>query len=151
MVSASHFIAVTRPSCNTTSDKFEGLGTSSQRSIVFYDAVRSATDQLRQRVAWALAQILTVVPINIDDSLDRTEIYVKFYDIFVKHAFGSYLDILREISYSPLVAEHLSYLNSKSHAYIYRTEEGRVTRADEVSPLLSVEYLLVLLYSDMAS
>ena len=29
--------------------------------------------------------------------------FTTFYDIFVRHAFGSYMNVLREISYSPLV------------------------------------------------
>lgn len=87
-------------------------------------------DQLRQRMAWALSQILTIVPGNIDADTE-TEIYVSYYDIFVRHAFGNYLDILKEISYSPLQAEHLTYLASKSHAYIFQDEDKRVSSADE--------------------
>ena len=52
-------------------------------------------DQLRQRMAWALAQIVTTVPANID-GYDRTEIYLFYYDIFVRHAFGNFGDILSE-------------------------------------------------------
>lgn len=62
---------------------------------------------------------------------DRTEIYLNYYDIMVKHAFNNYRDILAEASYSPLMAEHLSYLASKSHAYVYDTENKRISRADE--------------------
>lgn len=51
--------------------------------------------------------------------------------VFVRHAFGNYLDILKETSYSPLMAEHLSFLDSKSHAYIFETENKRVAFADE--------------------
>lgn len=87
-------------------------------------------DQLRQRMAWALSQILTVVPGNIDANTE-TEIYVSYYDIFVRNAFGNYLDILKEISFSPLQAEHLTYLASKSHAYIFQDEDKRVSSADE--------------------
>jgi hypothetical protein len=42
-----------------------------------------------------LAQIITTVPANID-AFDKTEIYTKYYDIFVKHAFGNFRDILAE-------------------------------------------------------
>ncbi len=34
-------------------------------------------------------------------------------------------------SYSPLMAEHLSYLKSKSHSYVYEFEKKRIARADE--------------------
>jgi|LakMenEpi03Aug12_release.lakeMendotaPanAssembly.Ray.scaffolds.fasta_scaffold4324616_1 hypothetical protein len=42
-----------------------------------------------------LSQIVTTVPVNID-AYDFTEIYTNYYDMFVKHAFGNYRDILAE-------------------------------------------------------
>lgn len=59
----------------------------------------TSSDQLRQRVAWALAQLLVVVKSSISVQLFDTEIFLQYYDIFVRNAFGNYLDILREISY----------------------------------------------------
>ena len=52
-------------------------------------------------------------------------------DIFVKHAFGTYRDVLAEASFAPLMAEHLSYLRSKSHSYIYKQDNKRISSADE--------------------
>ena len=49
----------------------------------------------------------------------------------VKHAFGNYRDILKEAAYSPLMAEHLTYLASKSHGYVYEDDDGRMTSPDE--------------------
>jgi hypothetical protein len=46
------------------------------------------------------------------------------------HAFGNYGDILREISFSPLMAENLSFLQSKSAAYMWE-EQKKVSFADE--------------------
>jgi uncharacterized protein (DUF1800 family) len=105
------------------------ISNNQKRSIWTEIGMRS-NDQLRQRMAWALAQIITVVPINID-AYDRTEAYTIYYDIFVRHAFGNFREILSEISYSPLMAEHLSCLKSKSHAYVYNSENKRVSSADE--------------------
>ncbi len=48
----------------------------------------------------------------------------------MKHAFGNYRDILKAVSYSPMMAEMLSYLESKSASYVLSTE-GRVSRPDE--------------------
>lgn len=45
-------------------------------------------------------------------------------------AFGNYGDILKEISYSPLMAENLSFLQSKSAAYMWETQ-GKISFADE--------------------
>ena len=66
-----------------------------QKQVVWTETALYANDQLRQRMAWALAQVLTTVPDDIDAD-ERTEIYLSYYDIFVKHAFGNYRDILAE-------------------------------------------------------
>ena len=39
--------------------------------------------------------------------------------------------MLAEASFSPLMAEHLSYLRSKSHSYIYNDDNKRISSADE--------------------
>jgi uncharacterized protein (DUF1800 family) len=73
----------------------------------------SAQDQLRQRMAWALSQILVVTSKQItEDGL--SEAYLNYYDIFVRNAFGNYRDILKEVSQSPMMGEMLSFLESKS-------------------------------------
>ena len=36
-----------------------------------------------------------IVPLNIDGK-ELTEIYLQYYDIFVKYAFGNYREILAE-------------------------------------------------------
>ena len=84
------------------------------KKIVWNAVVLSAPDQLRQRMAWALSQILVA---NTAVGRDWTEAFVNYYDIFVKHAFGNYRDILKEVSYSPMMAYFLSYYESKSTAY----------------------------------
>ena len=48
----------------------------------------------------------------------------------LSNAFGNYGDILREISFNPLMAENLSFLQSKSAAYQWETQQ-RVSFADE--------------------
>ena len=55
-----------------------------------------SNDQLRQRMAWALSQILVITPNQIAD-IGLSEIYLNYYDIFVRHAFGNYFDILKEV------------------------------------------------------
>lgn len=53
-----------------------------------------------------------------------------FYDILVRYAFGNYRDILKEISYSVLMAENLSFKKSKSTFYNW-SQFGSVTYPDE--------------------
>ncbi len=86
-------------------------------------------DQVRQRMAWALSQLLAVSASPFDGTLS-TEIFISFYDIFVRNAFGSYRDVLREVAYSPMMATMLTYHKSKSQEYIWRTSR-RVQFADE--------------------
>ena len=105
-------------------------GLSSQREHAWAHIGLTAPDQLRQRVAWALAQLLVIAEGAISDQRDNSEMFLTYYDIFVRHAFGNYRDVLREISYSPLMAENLSYLQSKSAAYIWE-KDGKITFADE--------------------
>lgn len=49
----------------------------------------------------------------------------------MRNAFGSYWDILKEVSYSPLMGEMLSFIESRSSAYVAFTEGGRESRPDE--------------------
>ena len=64
-------------------------------------------------MAWALSQILVITPRQIKES-GLSEAYLNYYDIFVRNAFGSYRDVLKEVSQSPMMAEMLSFLESKS-------------------------------------
>ena len=77
--------------------------------------VTRSPDQLRQRVAWSLAQILVTGEVGTNYAQEH-EVWAAYYDIFVQHAFGSYRDILREVSASPLMAEYLTFLGNKAHA-----------------------------------
>ena len=48
----------------------------------------------------------------------------------MRHAFGNYFDILKEVSYSPMMAEMLSFLDSRSKPYTLK-ERGAISRPDE--------------------
>ena len=87
------------------------------------------SDQLRQRVAWALSQILVITPNQID-AIEQSEIYLNYYDIFVRHAFSSYRSILKEVAYSPMMGEMLSYLKSKSASFVLE-DSGLISFPDE--------------------
>jgi len=100
-----------------------------QKTKVWTHIALEEQDQLRQRMAWALCQIFTVVEDNIGDI--TTEIYLNYYDICVRNAFGNLRDILKEVSYSPLTATHLTFMASKSAAYIYDDTDGKISSPDE--------------------
>ena len=78
------------------------------KKMVWQTLALTAADQLRQRVAWALAQIFV-----INEEISHTkpyiiEQYLTFYDILVRGAFRSYKDLLREIAYSPAMGMMLT-------------------------------------------
>ena len=64
------------------------------------------------------SKILVVVKEAIGSQRGQSEWFLNYYDIFVRNAFGNYRDVLKEVSYNPLMAENLSYLGSKSSAYM---------------------------------
>ena len=77
----------------------------------------------------ALSQLLVISPSSIVSPF-QTESFLTYYDIFVRNAFGNYYDILKEVSYSPMMAEMLSFLDSKSAEYVWK-EQKEVQFADE--------------------
>lgn len=63
-------------------------------------------DQLRQRVAFALSEILVV---SAHDGLSSEQFGLSgYYDILINNAFGNYRDIMGEITLNPVMGEYLS-------------------------------------------
>ena len=90
--------------------------TEGKRTIMSTLAIR-AKDQLRQRVAYALSQIFVISEVGgLDVKRGQQEIWFAFHDILVRHALGSYGDMLKEVAHSPMMGQYLTYLNSKSFA-----------------------------------
>ena len=101
-----------------------------QRQIVWTHAILNDPGQLRQRVAWALSQILVFSPSGIADGDFLTEAFITYYDIFVRNAFGNYRDILKETAFSPMMADMLIFFHMKSTAAAWE-EDGILASADE--------------------
>ncbi len=76
----------------------------------------SATDQLpdplRQRVAFALSEILVTSDRPETLAVDF-EGMANYYDIFEEHAFGNYLDILKKVAMHPVMGVYLSHLGNQ--------------------------------------
>ena len=73
----------------------------------------SASDQLRQRVAFALSEILVVSDFGSDFLEDAPRAIGYYQDILVENAFGNYRDLLQDVTYSPAMAFYLTYLGNK--------------------------------------
>ncbi|MES9863969.1 MAG: DUF1800 family protein [Candidatus Thiodiazotropha sp. LLP2] len=72
------------------------------------------TDQLRQRVAYSLSQLLVVSTSSSTLSM-RGEALAAYYDLLTEHAFRNYRDLLGEIATSPAMGVYLSHQgNSKA-------------------------------------
>ncbi|ASJ76493.1 DUF1800 domain-containing protein [Granulosicoccus antarcticus] len=73
---------------------------------VWWRQAIQADDQLRQRVAFALSQILVV---SAHDGLGDEQFgLANYYDILLRNAFGNYRDLLSEVTRNPLMGEYLS-------------------------------------------
>ena len=65
-----------------------------------------ADDQLRQRVAFALSEILVV---SADSGLgDEQPGLANYYDLLLHHAFGNYRELLEDVTLNPVMGEYLS-------------------------------------------
>jgi uncharacterized protein (DUF1800 family) len=78
----------------------------------FARAALSGPDQLRQRVAFALSQIF--VASRRDPGLENKPLAMTdYYDIFVRHAFGNFSDVLSEVTWHPVMGRYLSHLGNQ--------------------------------------
>ncbi len=77
----------------------------------FWRAAIEGEDQLRQRMAFALSQILVI---SSESALDRAPQTIAHYmDILTQGAFGNYRDLLETVTYSPAMAVYLTYLRNE--------------------------------------
>jgi len=81
----------------------------------WWNVALKAKDQLRQRVAWALSQVLVVSEEGVGKFIrrDSAEGFTAYYDIFVRNAFGNYRDVLKEVSFSPMMGYMLTYIDGR--------------------------------------
>ena len=85
------------------------------KMMTWTSVVLGAADQLRHRVAFALSQILVVGEDGLNKQ-EEYEVYTGYYDVFVRNAFGSYYDVLREVAYHPVMATYLTFHNNRAFA-----------------------------------
>ena len=67
------------------------------KNMIYNKMALKAPDQLRQRVAWALAQIYVLGEEGAPGGTNDLEWYTTYYDIFVRHAFGNLRDLIQEV------------------------------------------------------
>jgi uncharacterized protein (DUF1800 family) len=102
----------------------------------FARAAIQGEDQLRQRVAFALSQIL-VTSLRDANLENRALGMADYYDIFVRHAFGNYRHILQEVTLHPCMGRYLSHVgNQKADPSINRFPDENYAR--EVMQLFTI-------------
>ncbi|CAA0118136.1 Uncharacterised protein [Halioglobus japonicus] len=93
----------------------------------FWKTAIEGDDQLRQRMAFALSQILVV---SGDSNAGRAPQSLAHYaDILTEGAFGNYRDLLQNVTYSPAMAVFLTYLrNEKADPVLRRVPDENYAR-----------------------
>jgi len=101
-------------------DFCDGKGTncwrdwSSSQPLVwdFYRNAVSQPDQLRQRVAFALQQIVVVNNLEVDGTYG----FRVYYNNLLDNAFGNYRQVLKKVALSPLMGDFLNNANNDKAA-----------------------------------
>ncbi len=80
-------------------------------SDAFWKTAIEADDQLRQRMAYALSQLLVT---SSDSDIGRApQMMAHYMDILTAGAFGNYRDLLEQVTYSPAMAVYITYLRNE--------------------------------------
>lgn len=109
----------------------------------FGKSLMNSPDQLRQRMAWALVQIITLGQTNLPQPAAYT------YDVYVRHAFshpatpvtpaltGNYRELLGEVTYGKPMGGWLTYLGNRKADPVSGTEPDE-NFARELMQLFSI-------------
>jgi uncharacterized protein (DUF1800 family) len=104
----------------------------------FFTNATYGSDQLRQRVAWALSQI--VVTSANEPDLSFAHVMSRYQNIMFNNAFGNYETLLRQVTYNPAMGNYLDMVNN-DRAPAPPTTSTRVPNenyAREIQQLFSV-------------
>lgn len=105
-------------------DNEEGYLRDLQRSDIWWEVALWGDDQLRQRIAYSLSQILVIS--NVSDVLyNDTRGIANYHDILAQHAFGNYRDLLKAVTLNPMMGEYLSMVRNE------KADLNRNIRPDE--------------------
>ncbi len=86
-------------------------GGQANRENAWYQIVLTSEDQLRQRMAFALSQILVVSRYH-DVLSGKPSRLVNYYDLLIEHAFGNYRELLYRVAVHPAMGSYLSLMGS---------------------------------------
>ncbi|MBD3892807.1 DUF1800 domain-containing protein [Hydrogenophaga sp.] len=78
----------------------------------FYRNAVQNPDQLRQRVAFALQQIVVVSNLEVTGTYGLR----NYHNMLLEQSFGNYRDLLRQVALSPVMGEYLNNVNNHRSA-----------------------------------
>jgi uncharacterized protein (DUF1800 family) len=87
------------------------VGAEALADIAWRDMI-DGEDQLRQRMVFALSQIF-VVSYENSDVAETLASAAYYMDILDQNAFGNHRDLIEDVTYSPSMAQFLTYLNNR--------------------------------------
>ena len=73
-------------------------------------AALAGPDQLRQRVAFALSEILVISNLVVNGV---AETYTDYYDLLIRHSFGNYYDLLWDVTFHPVMGIYLTHVGNQ--------------------------------------
>lgn len=86
---------------------------------IWSDLCVEAPDQLRQRMAWALIQIIVNNRLQNTVNNDGNGLY---YSTYIQHALGNYRNLLSDVTYSRAMGNYLTYRNNMKANPVLGTE-----------------------------
>ncbi|MEM1438166.1 MAG: DUF1800 domain-containing protein [Pseudomonadota bacterium] len=106
-------------------------------TFAFWLHAVAGDDQLRQRVAFALSQILVVSNGGGEVLSDIPDAVASYQDVLRQHAFGNYRTLLEAVTYAPAMGFYLTYMgNQKADTATGRMPDENYAR--EILQLFSI-------------
>ena len=93
------------------------------RVDIWFRNVLHGEDQLRQRVAFALSEIMVVSQLGVLGN--QPYALASYYDMLAEHAFGNYRDLIEDVTLHPAMGVYLSMLGNE------KPDPARNIRPDE--------------------
>ncbi len=104
---------------------------------LFWKNAIAGQDQLRQRISFALSQIIVASHLEGTQLYELPFTFADYQDTLTEHAFGNYRDLLEDITYSPAMGYYLTYLqNTKGNPATGRMPDENYAR--EIMQLFTI-------------
>lgn len=122
---------------------FDGTTGTTTLDSQFFVAATTGQDQLRQRVAFALSQILVASELGIPNANSTPEVDSKpalagYLNLLSDNAFGNFRDLLEAVTTSPAMGRYLDMVNNRAFDTAGRSIEPNENYAREMLQLFTL-------------